>query len=104
MVEYMLGLFRLSKISAMNFCITCFWAAQAGVEAAKPFAFGPGKATGHYSRKMDSVLKTGSSENQYFIEVPGHSKHDACRMQHQLPVQVPHEMLEAELAKDASVS
>eukprot|EP00969_Alexandrium_andersonii_P240438 10614670-Alexandrium_andersonii.AAC.1 len=104
MVEHLLQLYYLSKMSARDLCVACYWAGLAGVEAAREVGMAPGKPTGRYQRHLDAVLGTGSQKGLYFLDVPGHGKHDVARTVHDLPVRPPHELIEAELQSDRSIS
>eukprot|EP00969_Alexandrium_andersonii_P061563 2713543-Alexandrium_andersonii.AAC.1 len=52
-LDHTLGLRRLSKLSALQFCVAMHWAAKSGISAASEYGLPPGKPTGHYQRHLD---------------------------------------------------
>lgn len=85
-------------LSARSLCLVCYWAARAGAAGAVTrFAFRPNAPTGHYQRHLDSVLLVRTRGDAYYkIGVPMHLKHELGRRVRDTPVQVPHEVLDAE--------
>jgi hypothetical protein len=69
--------------------------------AIRKFSFRPNAPTGHYQRKMDTVLGFARERRRlYNVAVPGHAKHDLSRTVHSIPCIPPHEAI-AELMQDA---
>ena len=52
----MLRLLFTGTLSAMTFCILMWYAGRAGIAEAVPYGKAPGGKTGHYSRKVKSIL------------------------------------------------
>jgi hypothetical protein len=88
------------KSSAKIVCVTCFWAKHAGITAQciADFALKPSSPSGHFQRKMDSVLGTRLKPNEMLeLQVPCLRKHDLSRSLQAVPVLAPHEIVEREL-------
>lgn len=82
LVSKMVRMHLLNKISAEDCCTTLFYAARAGVVEAERFALSPGSSSGHYARKMRSVLGYDDSPHLYTFKYPGHCKHALSRVTH----------------------
>ena len=92
-----------SELLAMNFCILCWHASRAGISggATQRYAMAPGKRVHRYQRKLNEVWGyTDFRKRLVVIEVPGQTKHDMSRTTLKLPIIVPHEVLEDEVASD----
>ena len=56
LVDMLLSLMLLSTLSAQQCCVLMYYAFQAGVSEAKPYALRPGSPSGHYARKSRKTL------------------------------------------------
>jgi len=100
-VSHMMSLLTAGTLNCQQVCVAMHWAWKAGVEEARPYAFPPGRSSGHYSRHLQAFM--GSSEERsrlYTLDTPGHAKADMCRTTHQTSVIPPHEAI-AETMEDA---
>lgn len=80
--EFMMALTDLllfGKISNKDVCTLCYWAHKAGIAEAEGLALRPGSRSGHFGRKVRSVLGHCNPTQLYTFEVPGHKKHDLDR-------------------------
>ena len=100
LVKKLLSLYIYNKVSAEDCCVSCFWAAEAGVVEAKPYGMRPGGQSGHYARKLNGKLGFANRELFYTLDVPGHSKHDLSRTVHTIGCIPGHEQLADDLAGD----
>ena len=95
------------KMSAKQLCTLCWWASRAGARGpAAQNAFNPAAQTGHFQRHVDTVTGIGlerAKGGKYYLDVPGHHKHDASRTSHSMPVQCPREALHEEVANGPSI-
>ena len=94
-----IDLYRSSTISAMTFCIGCFYLGVGGVGGALFTMYGirPGLPSGHYQRHLD--LKFGFAADtmkSYNLEVPGHARHDIDRGTITMPIRCIQEIIEEE--------
>ena len=97
-VSLLTDMYLSGKMHAKAVCVLSFWAAKAGVEAAKPFALHPQAATGHYQRKLDTALGMPNTDaNSYQLEVPGHNRRDATRTAHTITTRPCHESIAREI-------
>ena len=64
-VDYILALYFDGKLSGKAVCVLCFWAHLAGAkaEAISQFSLRPSSSSGHFQRKIDSVLGTTTSRS-----------------------------------------
>ena len=98
----MIKLLMSSTISAMTFSVIMFYANKAGIKEARSYGVRPGQHTGNYSRKVKQALGWNKrSEDLYYIDLPGHSKHDLERTPQLMPVMPAFEQMNEDL-KDAA--
>ena len=74
-VSYMYDLLMTGTLSCNRFCIAMHFAHLAGIEAAGPYGFPPGRPSGHYARHLKFCM--GSAEEWakfYDLELPGYHK------------------------------
>jgi hypothetical protein len=95
----MLHLYWTRVLNARQLCEQMHLAHLAGIAEARMYALGPGAKSGHYQRKLDSVLGGRAEGELYELPVPGHGKHDLERQVHSCWVLVPHEEMAADMAK-----
>ena len=93
-----------AAVSAKSMCIACYWAGKFGApESIVKLGFRPGASSGHYQRHLDFVMGTRPSEqNLCTIPVPMYSKHELKRSIVDMPVLVPHEIIDEDLRSNAS--
>ena len=101
--DLMVSLKEDGTLSAKTACIVCFWAARLGQHTLEieRLGFAPGKAsTGHYSRHFDEVAygRRPKEINYYRVSAPGHRRADDQRVVESLPMELPHEVIAAELS------
>lgn len=98
------ALYLSSTISAMTFCIICYWAGLAGL-AVGQYGMAPGRSSGNYKRHLDAILKVPDYKKQlYDLDIIGHRKHDLSRAQHSLKVVPPHEALQEEISGNQTLA
>eukprot|EP00969_Alexandrium_andersonii_P087889 3877042-Alexandrium_andersonii.AAC.1 len=99
LLEQLLALHFEGKMTAKSFCIACWWASRAGAEGPlASFALKPSASSGSFQRKIDSQLGIKLHDPSYLdVDVPSHTKFDISRSVQPVPVQAPHEAIEAEL-------
>ncbi len=56
LVNNLIQMHLVNKISAEDVCVSCFFAAAAGVTEAGKFALQPGRSSGHYAGKGRASL------------------------------------------------
>ena len=79
-------------------------AGQCGLKETAKYGLHPNASSGHYGRKLDSLLGFKSNNTSlYHIDVPGHSKADLSRTLHSVPVSMPHESLTKAWAEDKTL-
>ena len=96
-VDFALSLYFEGKLSAKSLCVLCWWAELAGArqDRIREFSLRPSSSTGHFQRKIDSVLgMTTKDIGMLKVPIPGHTKHDMFRTIEQVPVVPPHEIVE----------
>ena len=98
-VELLSNLYLEGKISAKSLCVLCWYAEQAGIQAAKDLSYKPStKSVGHFSRHVDFVLGM-SKINSYKLKLPSHCKYNVTRQINEFDVMLPHESIAAELER-----
>lgn len=102
LAEVLLQLHVDGQLTAKSACVIAHWASKAGaVGPAARLAFRPNAPTGHFQRHLDAVAGLrGKPGVHYPLPVPGHSKHSAARVVHNVKVLLPHECLHAEVTED----
>ena len=106
MLGQLIEMYMTSELSAMIFCILCWHASRAGISGGptERYAMAPGKRVHRYQRKLNKELGYIDFAKQFMvIDVPGQTKHDMSRTSLKLPILVPHEALEAEVASDPTI-
>jgi hypothetical protein len=92
-VRFVLNLFYTSALSAKVFCNLMWLAARAGISEAAEYGLKPGSPSGHYFRKVKSVLRWHKHKKFMVMHVPGQGKHDLERTIQTVHVQPGHEQL-----------
>ena len=100
LVEIILNHWLSGRLSAAQTCELCWFAKEAGVQEAKPYALGPGSSSGHYNRKLKRAAGHSSTRDLYDMDVPGHWKHDAERTVHVVPTLPLHEQVARSLEQE----
>ena len=56
--QHLLSMYALKKLTAKDFCIAAYWAGRAKIPGANwtEYSLPPDAPTGHYQRKLDSLL------------------------------------------------
>lgn len=87
-------------LSSKQCCVLAHHASRAGAcGPCSKFAMPPTSQSGHFQRKLDRYLDTSTAiKHTYHLDVPGHSKHEASRCVHRLPVVPPHEVFDREVS------
>ncbi len=87
-------------LSSKHMCCMDWWAPKAGaVGPVCEFAFKPSSSSGHFHRKVDSVLGFDTKHHQFYnVSTPGHSRRFCSRVTYEIPMRLPHEVIEAEVA------
>eukprot|EP00969_Alexandrium_andersonii_P035897 1572516-Alexandrium_andersonii.AAC.1 len=104
-LDGLLDLYLESKIAAKDVCVLSWHAARGGmVGPVRDFGMAPNsKSTGNYQRHLDKLLGFGRADCDFFeVECPGYAKRNE-RKPMQIPVNLPHEVLEQDLREDASL-
>ena len=84
----MLQLYMSSNMSAMHFCILCYWASLGGMDHDRVRAYGlpPGRPTGHYQRHLNPLLGFDESgATLYYLTCPAQLRHEAGQELQVLP-------------------
>jgi hypothetical protein len=92
-VRAVLVLFYTSALSAKIFCNLMWLAARAGISEASAYGLKPGSSSGHYARKIKSVLGWHKKNKFMVMQVPGQGKHDLERTIQTVHVEPGHEQL-----------
>ena len=102
LAQMLLHMVFAGKMSAKTACVIAWWASRAGAVGIKDLAFRPSDpATGHYQRKIDSISGIDlRNHNRYLMTVPGTLRYDCSRSTFELPIVLPHETVEIELANN----
>ena len=101
MIDAVLNLVFAGSLSAKSACVIFWWAGKAGLDNVRRWGFRPDAPTGHYQRHLDSLLGSRRQrQERYHVNIPGYQKHSRGREIRKTPVQVPHEMLDAEAQSD----
>jgi hypothetical protein len=100
LVNKLLDLHLCNKISAEDCCVSMHFAALSGIEDARPYALGPGSASGHYGRKLRNAMGFSRTADLYDMAVPGHFRHDLSRTVHTVSCLPAHEQLVDDLVND----
>jgi hypothetical protein len=105
-IEELVGIYMSTSISALTFCVLCWWAGLAGMPGmVNTYGLAPGKSTCRYQKHLDPKLSfTTQRKNMYHLNVIGHRKRDLDRSEFVLPVRPPQECIHEELEKDPSIS
>lgn len=104
-IAVLVGLFMSGAIPANILCILCYWAnGFFQHELLKKFAYKPGQPNGHYQRHLANKLdfKTHKA-GFYYMNIPGHKRHDLSRSTNLVPVRPVHEAIDGELAGDPTI-
>ena len=103
LVDHLLHLYLMNKMSAEDCCVAMYHAKEAGVKECAPYALKPGSSSGHYNRKMKTAL--GHVEKAKFLyqfDVPGSSKLDLARTSVAKTANLPHDRFARDWANDAA--
>ena len=97
LVELLVEHMMFGRLSSKQCCVLMHWAEKAGVGEAKKFALNPQASSGHFGRKLRSVLGYTNSQGLYEMEVPGRQKHGIERCPVVLPCLPLHEQIASDL-------
>lgn len=102
-LEELLDLYMISGISAMSFCVLCWFASQAGVEGQVGlYGLPPGRTTGKYQAHLNSRLGFDEMRSKaYHLATPGQARAQLGRGKITLVVRPPHEAIAEELSDPA---
>ena len=102
LIDFVLDFVFPGTLSAKSACIIFWWAGKAGVSAcADRWGFRPDAPSGHYQRHLDAMLGIKLHDrDRYCVDVPAYQKHHRGRHLRRMPVQIPHEVLDAEARSD----
>ena len=94
LLEFITSLYMSGLITGKSFCIVCFYAFCAGLEAFKPYGKPPGDVnTGNYQKHCDRAFGYKlKRKGLYKIGVPGNSLRGLTRKVHDVWVLPPHEV------------
>eukprot|EP00969_Alexandrium_andersonii_P294373 13010998-Alexandrium_andersonii.AAC.1 len=103
LASLLMDLKRQGTLSAKQGCLIAFWATRAGAAGdVSRLAFRPNAPSGHFSRHWDAA--TGSKitkQNWYFLPTPLSSRCDATRVEVDVSVLPPHELLVSECQRSS---
>ena len=57
LLQELLEPYVAGNMTAKKFCKICYFAAEAGVQELRKYSLPPTSSTGHYQRKLDTVLE-----------------------------------------------
>ena len=90
----MLSYLNQRILNAFQFCQLMYFAGKAGVQEATKHGMAPGGSSGHYQRKLDTVMEgRRNTDIFYSLDVPGTAKHELSRVVQTTVAIVPHEAL-----------
>ena len=102
--DLFIDLYMTSTISAMTFCIGCFYLGVMGQMLFKVYGRRPGHQTGSYQRFLDGKFSfKQDSKKNYIVECAGHAKRDISRGVLKIPMRCVHEVLDDEVAGDPTI-
>ena len=100
LVEHLVNLKVVCRLTAKDCCVLAWWAAQAGAncELLKKLAWRPGDSTGNYSKHFDDVLGQKKENPTHLkVEVPLYNPSLGERVLQDVPCLAPHEALVEEV-------
>ena len=105
-VNMLISLYMGGGLPAQTLCQLCYYAnGFFPHHELRRLAYKPGQPSGHYQRRLDSVLGFKAERDAFYrLRVPGHHRHDLSRTTHRVPVRVAHEALNDEIVNDPSCS
>ena len=100
LLDYLVDQHQAGSLTAKQVCVICYWAGQAGLEKAKGLGLPPWtKGTGDFKRLLDKKIGQ-EGPRLYSLNMPMYSRKQDTRALQPLPVLLPHELLEQELANE----
>jgi len=101
LVQKILYLHMVNKITAEDCCTTMHLAQAAGIKEAAPYSLKPGQSSGHYSKKLkEATGHTDNSPHLYQFTYPGNDKHSLSRTVHSGHCIPLHEQVAEDLQKN----
>ena len=98
LIDFLLGLYLSSQLSAKDFCIACYYMTQAGWEQAAPYALSPDSQSGKFQDKLDTALDFTKDNTSYYpVLAPMKNAHTGERETGTVLMGLPHEMIDREL-------
>ena len=100
LTEAMLTLYFRGKMTAKDVCTLAWWSARAGAKGPiGDLGYRPSADPGKFQRKLDKVFGLDFKNHRFYdVDVPGFSKATAERTVHTIPVRLPHEVIEHDVA------
>jgi len=99
LIDFLLDL-HFRGFSARSLCVILYWARLAGASVGT-WGMRPDAQSGHFQRHIDQKLGVRSRRQSMFkLPLPMYQKHLHGRTIREVPVQVPHEVLDAEARAD----
>eukprot|EP00971_Amphidinium_carterae_P231711 4598507-Amphidinium_carterae.1 len=95
LVNFLTSHYVAGKLTAKQTCCIAWFAHKAGLEDMKHLALRPDSASGHFARKLKSVVEREKKEfgNTYNVQVPAYVRHSGGRDIMELPMLCAHEVL-----------
>ena len=100
LVGFCRELLHLRTLNARQFCVIMYYASEAGVVEAKPFAKTPGCPSGHYNRHIENHDADYKSGLFYELDVPSHMPKDLSRTTRTSKAMPFSEMLDQEMSEN----
>ena len=99
LLDYLLQKLHRGELYARTVSTICYWAGKAGARGVSHFGKQPSTPSGHFRRHIDKQLQVRRSKH-YKVPIPCFSKPTFQRYIRDVPVAVPHEVLDEEAAND----
>ena len=104
LLDFLMEQHNSGALSAKQVCIICYWAGEAGINAAKPLGLPPWtKGSGDFKRLLDKRVPA-KGPHTYQFAAPTYSRREGQRGVQNLAVLLPHELLEQDLQREDMAS
>ena len=106
LADLLLDQYMSGKMSAKQFCVTCYYAHLAGVGGPiKLYGLRPGASSGNYQKHLDVALGLRTSrEETYNVPCVGSSREDGSRVDFNMPILPLHELAQDDFERDTSLA
>jgi hypothetical protein len=103
--NYLIMLVSDRTLTSKHFCIIMYFAAAAGIHAAKQYGLKPSSSSGHFNRKVGATVEgVEANLSLYTLDLPGHDKNSMTRVKHSFDVMPAHEQIDEDLSQNAQTA